>query len=85
KERMNVYTKKTKLVAEMNQKVLSFYEKIRKWAKNTAVVPVKKLLRGEIFAYKNFFIMASFELEFIEKNPSCEKIFIQDLKKIKGF
>ncbi len=30
-------------------------------------------LRGEIFAYKNFFIMASFELEFIEKNPSCEK------------
>ncbi|EAH4975173.1 hypothetical protein D6624_00145 [Campylobacter coli] len=42
KERMNVYIKKTKLVAEMNQKVLSFYEKIRKWAKNTAVVPVKK-------------------------------------------
>ncbi|ELK3856792.1 zinc ribbon domain-containing protein [Campylobacter coli] len=42
KERMNVYTKKTKLVAEMNQKVLSFYEKIRKWAKNTAVVPIKK-------------------------------------------
>ena len=42
KERMNVYTKKTKLVAEMNQKVLSFYEKIRKWAKYTAVVPVKK-------------------------------------------
>ncbi|HDX3781726.1 TPA: zinc ribbon domain-containing protein [Campylobacter coli] len=42
KERMNVYTKKTKLVAGMNQKVLSFYEKIRKWAKNTAVVPVKK-------------------------------------------
>ena len=42
KERMNVYTKKTKLVAEMNQKVLSFCEKIRKWAKNTAVVPVKK-------------------------------------------
>ncbi|EAL2238653.1 hypothetical protein B6881_00145 [Campylobacter coli] len=42
KERMNVYTKKTKLVAEMNQKVLSFYEKIRKWAKNTAVAPVKK-------------------------------------------
>ncbi len=32
---------KTKLVGEMNQKVLSFYEKIRKWAKNTAVVPVK--------------------------------------------
>ncbi|TEY19993.1 hypothetical protein ELQ27_14625, partial [Campylobacter sp. CH185] len=42
KDRMSVYDKKTKLVGEMNQKVLSFYEKIRKWAKNTAVVPVKK-------------------------------------------
>ena len=26
----------------MDQKIISFYEKIRKWAKNTAVVPVKK-------------------------------------------
>ncbi len=42
KERMKVYDKKTKLVAQINQKVLTFYEKIRKWAKNTAVVPVKK-------------------------------------------
>lgn len=42
KERKGVYEKKDKLVAVMNQKVLSFYEKIRKWAKNTAVVPVKK-------------------------------------------
>ncbi|MCH5336013.1 MAG: zinc ribbon domain-containing protein [Campylobacter sp.] len=42
KDRMKVYDKKTKLVEQINQKVLSFYEKIRKWAKNTAVVPVKK-------------------------------------------
>jgi predicted nucleic acid-binding Zn-ribbon protein len=26
----------------MNKKILSFYEKIRKWAGNTAVVPVRK-------------------------------------------
>lgn len=44
-----------------------------------------KALRGEIFAYENFFIMPSFELEFIEKNPSYEKDFINDLKKLKGF
>ncbi|MDX2322947.1 uracil-DNA glycosylase family protein [Campylobacter hepaticus] len=43
------------------------------------------ILRGEIFTYKNFFIMPSYELNFIEKNPSYEKIFIQDLNKIKGF
>ncbi|MDX2330939.1 zinc ribbon domain-containing protein [Campylobacter hepaticus] len=42
KDRMSIYDKKTKLINEMNQKVLSFYEKIRKWAKNTAIVPVKK-------------------------------------------
>lgn len=41
KERASVYAKKDKIVAEMNQKILSFYEKIRKWAGNTAVVPVK--------------------------------------------
>ncbi|MCR4941253.1 MAG: zinc ribbon domain-containing protein [Campylobacter sp.] len=42
KERNEVYKKRTKLVGEMNQKILTFYEKIRKWAHNTAVVPVKK-------------------------------------------
>ncbi|WP_171000340.1 uracil-DNA glycosylase family protein [Campylobacter estrildidarum] len=42
-------------------------------------------LRGEIFTYKNLFFIASFELEFIEKNPSYEKKFIEDLQKIKGF
>ncbi|MFQ6341926.1 uracil-DNA glycosylase family protein [Campylobacter sp. VTCC 70190] len=43
------------------------------------------ILKGEIFAYHNFFIMPSYDLDFIEKNPSYEKNFIQDLKKIKGF
>lgn len=42
KERTEVYAKKDKLVSEVNQKILTFYEKIRKWAGNTAVVPVKK-------------------------------------------
>ncbi|TXE83506.1 hypothetical protein FPD46_02385 [Campylobacter peloridis] len=42
KERLAIYDKKVKLIGEINQKVLTFYEKIRKWAKNTAVVPVKK-------------------------------------------
>lgn len=42
KERKEVYAKKDKLIATMNQKILAFYEKIRKWAHNTAIVPVKK-------------------------------------------
>lgn len=42
KERAEIYAKKDKLIGDMNQKILTFYEKIRKWAHNTAVVPVKK-------------------------------------------
>lgn len=42
KERQDVYTQKEELVGSMNAKILTFYEKIRKWAKNTAVVPVRK-------------------------------------------
>jgi predicted nucleic acid-binding Zn-ribbon protein len=36
------YAKKDELVSKMSQKILSFYEKIRKWAHNSAVVPVRK-------------------------------------------
>ncbi len=36
------YQQKEALVAEVPQKVLSFYEKIRRWAGNTAVVRLKK-------------------------------------------
>ncbi len=42
KQRAKVYSTKEKLVSQMSQKILTFYEKIRKWAANTTVVPVKK-------------------------------------------
>lgn len=41
-QRAQVYEQKQKLISEMSQKILSFYEKIRKWAGNTTVVPVRK-------------------------------------------
>lgn len=41
-QRNQFYAQKEELLKNMNQKVITFYEKIRKWAKNTAVVPVKK-------------------------------------------
>lgn len=40
-ERKEVFAKKQALVSEMNQKGLSFYQKIRRWAKNTTAVPVR--------------------------------------------
>lgn len=42
KERQAVFVKKEKLLVEMNQKGLAFYQKICRWAKNTTVVPVEE-------------------------------------------
>ncbi len=42
KERMKVYENKQKLLSTMNHNIVVFYEKIRRWAGNTTVVPVKK-------------------------------------------
>ncbi len=40
--RQEVFVKKEKLIGDMNQKGLSFYQKIRRWAKNTTVVTVEE-------------------------------------------
>lgn len=40
-DRTVIFAKKEILVAAMNQKGLSFYQKIRRWAKNTTAVPVR--------------------------------------------
>ncbi|MDQ7067210.1 MAG: C4-type zinc ribbon domain-containing protein [Sulfurimonas sp.] len=42
KNRQEVFIKKEKLLGEMNQKGLAFYQKIRRWAKNSTVVPVEE-------------------------------------------
>jgi len=42
KEKEKLYKTRTKGVAKVDQKILAFYEKVRRWAGNTAVVPVKK-------------------------------------------
>ncbi|WP_419765572.1 MAG: zinc ribbon domain-containing protein [Arcobacter sp.] len=42
KERNVVYQDRAELLGNFDNKVLTFYEKIKRWAKDTAVVPVKK-------------------------------------------
>ncbi|WP_428024135.1 zinc ribbon domain-containing protein [Arcobacter sp.] len=42
KERNVVYQERAELLGNFDNKVLTFYEKIKRWAKDTAVVPVKK-------------------------------------------
>jgi predicted nucleic acid-binding Zn-ribbon protein len=41
KDRQEVFVKKEKLLSDVNQKGLAFYQKIRRWAKNTTVVTVE--------------------------------------------
>ncbi|MBU1659391.1 zinc ribbon domain-containing protein [bacterium] len=58
KARQEVFVKKEKLVGETNQKGLAFYQKIRRWAKNSTVVVVEEqacmgchmLLNDKIYA-----------------------------------
>ncbi len=40
-QRQQVFMKKEALLAEINQKALAFYQKIRRWAKNTTIVTVE--------------------------------------------
>ena len=42
KERQAVFVEKEKLLGTVNQKGLAFYQKIRRWAKNSTVVPVQE-------------------------------------------
>lgn len=48
-EQQEVFNQKEKLVKTMDQKIISFYEKIRKWAKNTSVVPITRQACGGCF------------------------------------
>ena len=42
KEQQALFEKKSELVSKIPQQILVYYEKVRRWAGNTAVVPVKK-------------------------------------------
>jgi len=42
KERNIVYQDRSELLEKFDNKILTFYEKIKRWAKDSAVVPVKK-------------------------------------------
>ena len=42
KERNVIYQERAELLANFDNKILTFYEKIKRWAKDSAVVPVRK-------------------------------------------
>lgn len=54
----NLFNQKEALVAQMDNKITSFYAKIRRWALNTSVVPVFKQACGGCFIRLNDTIYA---------------------------
>ena len=75
KDRMKVYENKQKLLSEMNQNIIVFYEKIRRWAGNTTVVPMKKQACYGCYIKLNDHIYASvIRGEEITTCPHCGRI-----------
>ncbi|OBV29679.1 hypothetical protein BKN38_02190 [Helicobacter sp. CLO-3] len=77
KKQQAIFAKKDKCIDSMDQKIISFYEKIRKWAKNTSVVPVSRNACGGCFIRLNDNVLSALE----DKNntdittcPHCGRI-----------
>lgn len=74
-EKKACYEKKQELVREIPQKILSFYQKIRRWAGNTTVVPVKQQSCHGCFMKLNDRVYAEvIKSEEIVNCPSCGRI-----------
>ncbi|WP_024953744.1 zinc ribbon domain-containing protein [Sulfurospirillum arcachonense] len=85
KERSTVYSSKEKLISEMSQKILTFYEKIRKWAGNTTVVPVKKQACYGCFMRINDKTYASvIAHDDIVTCPHCGRILYKELEEVEA-
>lgn len=85
KQRTKVYAAKQKLVSEMSQKILTFYEKIRKWAVNTTVVPVKKQACYGCFMRINDKTYASvITHEDIVTCPHCGRILYKEIEEVEA-
>lgn len=84
-ERKNVYQSKDELVSQMSQKILTFYQKIRKWAENTTVVPVKKQACYGCFMRINDKTYASvLKQDDIVTCPHCGRILYKEIEEAKA-
>lgn len=79
KDRSALYAKKEKLLNSMDSKIISFYEKIRKWAGNTAVVKVRKqACYGCFMKINDKTYSAVIKGEEIVTCPHCGRILYKD-------
>ena len=79
KEKEEVYANKQNLISKIDQKILTFYEKIKKWAGNTTVVPVKKqACYGCFMKINDKIYSAVIKQEDIVTCPHCGRILYKE-------
>lgn len=84
-ERKDVYKAKEELLSEMSQKILTFYEKIRKWAGNSTVVPVNKQACYGCFMRINDKTYSSvLKQDDIVTCPHCGRILYKEIEEAKA-
>ena len=84
-ERKDIYGAKDILVADMSQKILTFYQKIRKWAENTTVVPVRKQACYGCFMRINDKTYASvLKQDDIITCPHCGRILFKEIEEVQA-
>ncbi|MDD3342240.1 MAG: C4-type zinc ribbon domain-containing protein [Sulfurospirillaceae bacterium] len=84
-ERKDVYGAKDVLVADMSQKILTFYQKIRKWAQNSTVVPVHKQACYGCFMRINDKTYASvLKQDDIITCPHCGRILYKEIEVVQA-
>lgn len=84
-ERKRVYQAKEELLSQMSQKILTFYEKIRKWAGNSTVVPVKKQACYGCFMRINDKTYAGvMKQDDIVTCPHCGRILYKEIEEAKA-
>ncbi|MDD2384897.1 MAG: C4-type zinc ribbon domain-containing protein [Sulfurospirillaceae bacterium] len=84
-ERKDIYGAKDVLVADMSQKILTFYQKIRKWAENTTVVPVRKQACYGCFMRINDKTYASvLKQDDIITCPHCGRILFKEFEEVQA-
>jgi len=79
KERNDVYQSRAELLENFDNKILTFYEKIKRWAKDSAVVPVKKQACYGCYMKINDYTFAEvIKSEEIINCPHCGRILYKE-------
>ena len=81
KDKVKLFESRESKIMALDQKILALYEKIRVWAKNTTVVPVKKqACYGCYMKLNNSAYAELIQAEDIKTCPNCGRILYLELQ-----